>query len=236
MYTVILTFFYFMLILEHVLIARCQRKTLEHDEIPFDPDRSESDDLDLEVFGRTSLNLANAIGIHEDREEEQVSGTGYSNRAFFACLIVTIGVAAHSILESVALGAGKKIESVIHLFIAICAHRWATAAALGIRYARSGLAAGPPVLLVFLFSFVAPISVGFGFLAIETSGSGTVVQAILIAIAAGTFLYLGSSATLNTDEPDGTSQLKMYFSSAFGACVMLAITVVLVATNTDHVH
>jgi len=256
-FTIVLAAFYLMLMLEHLLIATCQRKDIDmedmdyRDDVSFDPDLSETSDL--EVFGHPSRNLASAIGsatgadrereiamgnmnmnmgigarrssIEDDEREELISsGNGYQSRAFIAALIITMGVAAHSILESIALGAANKFSDVLNLFIAIAAHRWATAAALGIRYARAGLAAGPVVLLVFVFSFIAPIGVGFGFLAV--GDQHTMAQSILFSMAAGTFLFLGASATLVVDE--SSSQLKMYIASAIGAVLMLIITAILV--------
>lgn len=112
-----------------------------------------------------SLSLANAIGIREDREEEQVSCARYRSRAFLACLIVTIGVTAHSILESVALGAGDSLDMFCNLHCDLCSsmgyrnRAWDT-----VCESWAGLAAGPIILLVFVFSFVAPIGVGLAFL------------------------------------------------------------------------
>ncbi len=223
-FSIILASFYMMLIVEHVLISMCQRKSLDFeddDEVSFDPDRSES--LDPELFGRTSINLANAIGARDDRNDEDEEGNGYRSRSFLACLVITAGVAAHSILESVALGASETFKDVLNLFIAIAAHRWATAAALGIRYARAGLAAGPVVVLVFVFSFIAPIGVGFGFLAVGSDQRLT--QAVLFSMAAGTFVFLGASATLEE------GQLRMYLASAIGAVIIVIITAILIAKN-----
>lgn len=230
-FAVILASFYGMLMVEHLLIASCQRKTVDFDEdneddASLDPDRSES--LDLEVFGRTSINLANAIGNRDEHDEEiEVARAGYQSTAFMACFVITIGVGAHSILESVALGAAEKFSDVLNLFVAIAAHRWATSAALGIRYARVGLAGGPVVLLVFIFSLIAPIGVGFGFLA--TGSSGLQAQAVLFAMAAGTFIFLGSSATLEHSD----SQFKMYLSSAAGSVIIVLITVILLVAKVS---
>lgn len=226
-FSIILASFYGMLIIEHMLIASCQRKTADFDdvddEVSLDPDGSES--LDLEVFGRNSINLASAIGGPEEDDEVFSAGAGYQSRAFLACLVITIGVGAHSILESIALGAAKKFSDVLNLFIAITAHRWATSAALGIRYARAGLAGSPVVLLVFIFSFIAPIGIGLGFLAVGKDTA--IVQAILFSMAAGTFLFLGSSATLEHDD----SQFKMYLSSAAGAAMIFVTTIFLTIAN-----
>ncbi len=226
-FSIILASFYLMLILEHLLIASCQRKTVDEDDnLSFDPDRSES--LDIEVFGRSSMNLATAIGTRDDAGEEGQGSNGYISRSFLACLVITVGVGAHSVLESVALGAAPQFADVLNLFIAIAAHRWATSAALGIRYAKAGLASGPVILLVFLFSFIAPIGVGFGFLAVNASPKA---QGVFFALGAGTFLYLGSSATLEHDSARHNSALKMYIASAIGASTMIAITGILVSAK-----
>lgn len=226
-FSIILASFYAMLIVEHLLISVCQRKAVDEEEdIPYDPDRSES--LDLALYGHTSMNLTSNFAADRRRRAEDVSeqaGIGYISRAFMSCLVITAGVGAHSILEAITLGAATKFSDVLNLFLATIAHRWATSAALGIRYAKANLSDGPVILLVFLFSFIAPIGVGFGFLTVDTNPK---VQGVLFALGAGTFLYLGSVATLEHNAWRNSAPLRLYIASAVGAASMLVVTAILV--------
>lgn len=225
-FSIILASFYAMVVVEHVLIATCQRKTVEDEEhrCSYDADRSES--LDLELYGHTSMGLATPLAARDKEEQESSEpGLGYLSRPFLSSLVITAGVGAHSLLEAITLGAATKFPDVLNLFLAIAAHRWATSAALGIRYAKAKLATGPVVLLVFLFSFIAPIGVGFGFLTVDANPK---VQGVFFALGAGTLLYLGAAATLEHDMWRKSAPLRMYIASAVGAASMLVVTAILV--------
>lgn len=227
-YSIILFSFYLFLILDQVLVASCRSKAVDTDDnMSFDADRSES--LDLEVFGRNSMNIGSTVGRGEDDDADDTEATkGFLTREFLAGFLATLGIGAHSLLESVALGAAPHFNDVLNLFTAIVAHRWATSAALGIRYAKMKLAPGPSVLLVVLFSFICPLGVGVGFVA---STAKQRAQSIFFAIGAGTFVYLGCAALFENRSQKGLGAIVIYICSVLGALIVVGITGILISQH-----
>eukprot|EP00171_Calliarthron_tuberculosum_P020258 IDg20258t1 len=55
---------------------------------------------------------------------------GFRSPAFCASAVATLGMAAHSLLESLALGGSARMSVILNTFLAISMHRWATTMAL----------------------------------------------------------------------------------------------------------
>ena len=58
--------------------------------------------------------------------------------------VLTVLLSMHSLIEGVALGVGTTINDTLGLLLAICAHKWFEAFALGVRLAIQKVKEGHP--------------------------------------------------------------------------------------------
>ncbi|MBP9722298.1 MAG: ZIP family metal transporter [Gammaproteobacteria bacterium] len=134
---------------------------------------------------------------HVGKEVNETSG---ENSKVFV-LLAAIMLSVHSLFEGVALGIRTDISLVIVVFIAIIAHKWADGYSLAIHISKGKLRKKTSWLLFFLFTLMTPLGIVFGSYANSGFGSGlehnNIIAPIFSALAAGTFLYIGTLHGLN---------------------------------------
>lgn len=108
-------------------------------------------------------------------------------------LILVSTLSVHSLLEGVAIGLQKEAQSAITLFVAVLLHKSLMAFSMGTNLIQSKQTVRKIVAAALTFALASPIGIAIG-LIVKTFGgddSGTqFVNAILQAIATGTFLYI----------------------------------------------
>ena len=105
--------------------------------------------------------------------------------------VLMLALSVHSIFEGLALGLAKTESAVINMVIAICFHKFAASASLGISLVKSFPDDFKMIRwLLFMFAIATPIGVLLGMALAKTS---EVVEIIFNSIAAGTFLYIACS-------------------------------------------
>eukprot|EP00177_Eucheuma_denticulatum_P000646 GFKZ01001160.1.p1 GENE.GFKZ01001160.1~~GFKZ01001160.1.p1 ORF type:complete len:352 (+),score=52.37 GFKZ01001160.1:167-1222(+) len=149
---------------------------------------------------------------------------GFRSRAFATGLIEILGLSAHSLFESMALGLSDEFDTVLNIFIATAAHRWATAAAIAFKLITEVKYLAFLVLLV-IFSAMVPLGIGIG---AGLSGLSDTVQGVLFAISAGTFIYLGAYESMaEAFAPGKTLIFRKFLATLLGAGIIVVVTVVL---------
>lgn len=98
----------------------------------------------------------------------------------------------HAFLESAALGLSTNFTIVLMLAIAILAHKWAESFALAIQLTKSTLSPKMGIVYFLMFALVAPIGIFLGGYASEKIEHLPLLGPTFLALAAGTFLYLGT--------------------------------------------
>jgi len=109
----------------------------------------------------------------------------------FALLALAM-LSLHAFLESAALGLSTNFTIILMLAIAILAHKWAESFALAIQLTKSSLSSKMGVIYFLLFALVAPIGIFLGGFASEKIQHLPLLGPTFLALAAGTFLYLGT--------------------------------------------
>lgn len=107
--------------------------------------------------------------------------------ALMAWLMLSI----HSLILGAALGLSESHSIIVVLFLAIITHKWAESFAIAIQISKADL---PPLtrqLLFLSFALMTPIGMGLGWY-FEHDTTNTLIDPILMAASAGTFLYLGT--------------------------------------------
>jgi zinc transporter 1/2/3 len=132
--------------------------------------------------------LALLLLEHIGREIYQHEGEHSWQFAALACLMLSV----HSLLEGAALGLASSWTLSIIILIAIMAHKWAASFALAVQINRSKLKISLSILLFLIFAVMTPIGIFFGTLISTHLQNITLLAPIFNALAAGTFLYLGT--------------------------------------------
>lgn len=116
---------------------------------------------------------------------------GQANHGLFAvlaCLILSI----HSLLAGAALGLSTTLSVMTILFIAIIAHKWAASFALAIQINQSTLSLKSGLMLFALFAIMTPLGILAGDMVTHHLIQYPWLAPTFNALAAGTFLYLGT--------------------------------------------
>ena len=167
--------------------------------------------------------------VDEDEQELDLTmvKAPFASKECLVRFLAILGISAHSLFESMALGLSGNFTTVLNIFIATIAHRWATSAAIAFTLIK--LSYFPFIVLVLTFSGFVPLGIGIG----AALGSlSTTAQGVLFSISAGTFIYIGVFEGM-ADEFVSHSRwpFRKYVSTLAGAGIITAITAVLQALD-----
>ena len=98
----------------------------------------------------------------------------------------------HSIMLGTALGFTPNNSMAIMLFFAIIIHKWAESFAIAVQLIKSSLTIYQNMLLFVIFGLMTPVGVFLGWYFGYEIKTNSILEPILIASSAGTFLYLGT--------------------------------------------
>ena len=108
--------------------------------------------------------------------------------AILAWLMLSI----HSLVLGTALGFSHEYSLVIMLFLAIITHKWAESFAIAVQLNKSSLSTQKSVIFFLIFALMTPLGIAIGYYCGHGVETHSLFDPILIAISAGTFLYLGT--------------------------------------------
>ena len=125
---------------------------------------------------------------------EHVGGTLSKNNKgnlSFMAIMATIMLSIHSFFEGAALGISEELSVAFVIFLAIIAHKWAASFALAISINKTSMKFVTRLTLFTIFVLMTPLGILFGQVA-QNYVSNPLVEPIFTAIAAGTFIYMGT--------------------------------------------
>lgn len=160
----------------------------------------------------------------------EAENVGFFSPNFWRAFLTAFSVAIHVVFESLSLGLGSSWPVVLNTFLAIAAHKWATAASLGVKFEKERLRLMQSVVLIVLWSAVTPAAAGIG--AAIDGGVSDKVTGVLLALSAGTFLYIGA-LEVNAEEfvEDKRDRLPKALVTTLGVGVIMAVTAILSSTG-----
>lgn len=107
-------------------------------------------------------------------------------------LVMTTMIALPSFFLGATLGMGDNTAATL-IFIAIILHKGTAAFALMLTMIRSNLSRSQTMILFTCFAFTTPLGILFGgFVHNELNASTALIKATVLALGAGTFLYMGT--------------------------------------------
>lgn len=120
---------------------------------------------------------------------ELVSHGGSSN-AF--SVLATLMLSIHAFLMGAALGLSVSFSVAIVILLAIVAHKWAESFSLAVQINKSAFSYPVNLTLFLCFAVMTPLGIVLGISAHTLLSAYPLVAPIFSALAAGTFLYLGT--------------------------------------------
>lgn len=106
-------------------------------------------------------------------------------------VLTTLMLIVHAVFEGLALGLSQTTMTSITLGAVIIAHKWTTALAIYIMLRSCSLKTSTVKVLFMLFVLATPLAMGLGYIVLQNH-QNDVITGCFNAMAAGTFLYMGT--------------------------------------------
>jgi solute carrier family 39 (zinc transporter), member 1/2/3 len=116
---------------------------------------------------------------------------GNKTKSSYFAIVATMMLSVHSFFEGAALGISSSLAIAGVIFLAIIAHKWAASFALSLTINQSKLKYKFRLILFITFAVMTPIGILFGQWT-QVYFTNPLIQPIFTAIAAGTFIYMGT--------------------------------------------
>ena len=107
-------------------------------------------------------------------------------------ILAWLMLSVHSLVLGTALGLSHEYGLIIMLFLAIITHKWAESFAIAMQLNKSSLTTTKSALLFLVFALMTPLGIFTGWYFGRGVETNSLIDPILIAVSAGTFLYLGT--------------------------------------------
>jgi zinc transporter 1/2/3 len=144
-------------------------------------------------------------------------------------------MSVHSLFETLALGIAQDRLSATMMAISIGLHQPAESVALLVAFLKTSLPIEAIVKWLGLFSAVGMLGVCLGLLISKVASP--FVDAILVAITAGTFLYVGATEICNEEFEEGSLREKLTrFAALIGGISVIAIITGVTEKFEGHHH
>lgn len=139
-----------------------------------------------------------------------------------SAVILLGALAVHSILEMTALGLANTFGDSALLSLSIALHQPAESIALLVAFLKSGMPHPQIIQFLSIFSCMGPIGVAIG-MAVNSFAS-PIVDATMLAVVAGTFVYVGATEIIPEEWEDPDHKWKKFFALLSGIVSIFAIT------------
>ncbi len=107
-------------------------------------------------------------------------------------LVAWLMLSIHSLVLGAALGLSQAYPLMVMLFLAIITHKWAESLAIAVQLTKSSLSTTKSIVFFLIFALMTPMGIFIGCYFGHGIQTASLFDPVLIAISAGTFLYLGT--------------------------------------------
>jgi hypothetical protein len=140
-------------------------------------------------------------------------------------VLAVVMLSIHAILAGTALGLSQDLASMLIVLLAILAHKWAESFSLSVQINKTNLQFGPSVVMFGLFAIMTPIGILLGNEIMSLSGFHPLLVPVFSALAAGTFLYIGTLHGLTRAAMIQCCNLKHFSFLVLGFVLMAAVSI-----------
>lgn len=163
------------------------------------------------AFDSHSL-LHDAVDGDHDHSRGGGNGKALSTKS---AIVLLIAMSLHSLIETVALGIAKDKTSAAMMAASIGLHQPAETLALLVAFLKTSLPTETIIKYLLCFSVVGPLGVSIGLLINRVANS--TIDALIVAVTAGTFIYMGATEIANEEFEDATQAERF---SRYGAMLL----------------
>lgn len=150
--------------------------------------------------------------VDGDHDHSRAGGKVLSTKS---AVVLLVAMSLHSLIETVALGIANDKTSAAMMAASIGLHQPAETLALLVAFLKTSLPTETIVKYLLCFSVVGPLGVSIGLL-INRMASST-IDALIVAVTAGTFIYMGATEIANEEFEDATRAERF---SRYGAMIL----------------
>ena len=160
---------------------------------------------------------------HDCVAEHEMEGTDGGSYSY----VLVVALSLHSVLAGIALGAQDTLANVLIIFIAIVAHKSTAGFALGVSLARDEVGERRAFGLVALFSAMTPIGILLGMTVsgLLQSAGERYFDATVLALAAGTFIYIASLDIIQDEFLRPGSRFMKWLFATLGLILMAVLAI-----------
>lgn len=153
---------------------------------------------------------------NDDAQEPSKTATGRG------ALLLLAALSVHSVLEMTALGLADTFADTALLSLSIALHQPAESVALLVAFLKSGLPERSVVKHLTVFSLMGPIGVALGMAVNEFAAP--VVDSVMLAVVAGTFVYVGATEIVPEEWENGEHRWTKFGALLAGVTSVLLVT------------
>eukprot|EP01113_Clastostelium_recurvatum_P042228 TRINITY_DN6828_c0_g1_i1.p1 TRINITY_DN6828_c0_g1~~TRINITY_DN6828_c0_g1_i1.p1 ORF type:complete len:368 (-),score=74.55 TRINITY_DN6828_c0_g1_i1:38-1141(-) len=168
----------------------------------------------------------------------KVDGTNNTHaKSVVFIVVLTLVLSVHGFISGVALGTGQSVTSTATLLLGILAHKWVEAIALGMSIVKVEPDRWRMLKYISIYAFSEPLGVALGMLLLLVIPQDDVLpfQAIVLAFASGTFVYVASVDIL-PQEFEATRGGWRKKLPKFIVCLLGAAIMCILASAFEHDH
>mmetsp|Transcript_28029 Transcript_28029/g.39400 ORF Transcript_28029/g.39400 Transcript_28029/m.39400 type:complete len:452 (+) Transcript_28029:76-1431(+) len=158
----------------------------------------------------------------EEKEKPGIVNGDVGNSGSRSAVILLGALAVHSVLEMTALGLADSFGDSALLTLSIALHQPAESIALLVAFLKSGMPKGQIIKFLSIFSACGPIGVALGMAVNEFAAP--IVDAIMLATVAGTFVYVGATEVIPEEWEDPVHKWKKFGALMAGIVSIFMIT------------
>ena len=140
-------------------------------------------------------------------------------------LLAALMLSLHSFLAGSALGLSSSLSVFFLVLIAILAHKSAASFALAVKLNQSNLRLSTSLIIFAFFALMVPFGAFFGWVVATKWSTYPMLDPVFNALAAGTFIYLGTLHGLRNFVKDECCDLRQFFLVIFGFALMALVAI-----------
>lgn len=180
------------------------------------PDASAATGHDTSIAPAAVASSSCAVVVDDSSHKAALSPT--------SAKVLLLAMSVHSLFETMALGIAGDTMSAVLMSVSIGLHQPAESVALLVAFLKTSMPVDSVIKWLGAFSMVGPLGVCLGLLVSKVASP--FVDAILVAITAGTFLYVGATEVCNEEFEGATfrARLTRFLALAGGIAVIGGIS------------
>lgn len=216
---------YMLVLVGYLLIFFVEKVAFDHDDLmeALGPgSESESPQSESLLSHGSSHESQRQLKAQENGVDQQQQATETGSSSGRSALILLGALAIHSVLEMMALGLSRNFGDCALLSLSIALHQPAESIALLVAFLKSGMPKEEIFQFLAVFSCMGPIGVLLGMIVSEFAAP--IVESVMLAIVAGTFVYVGATEVIPEEWEDSENKWKKFLALMSGIVAIMVIT------------